>query len=462
MAFVARFVSALALVPLLVAPSSAQASPLPAPPPVPRGALRYEPPIRIIIDCHADPFFGGDKPAVYAQWIANANWLIDVLDQHGAYVSWGEVGEFGEFVVEGGTGGPGAALLRRAYQSGGAIFPHSHSEYRAGVHQWPDVPQPSDPAWVQRNWDDVIGWTEQAILVALTPLPEPLGEIRCVRGAHLPGDEYQFHALMASTAIPYREAGPDESFYAYFEHYVYHPYRPSPANVLDESLSTPFVQLTHGPVIGLAGIHNGVFQDYTLEAAKAQFLLEFVNWRHRWRTGAPDHEWCFGGGGHPSNYNPGDAPRLALPPLLTWLDTWFVGQAMPDGTRIAEYSSERRVGEAFLAWEAAHPGESSFRYPATAQDYDWYPWLRPAHEELHGSRHVADLAAPSGVRAFRLQSASLATIVLAWSDAGWTALDLSAIFGAGMVTRRGLESGSSALAASSAVPIGGEPVVVRL
>jgi len=422
----------------------------------------HEPPIRVVVNCHADPFGGGNKFATYNQWIANANWLLDELEGHGAKVSWGQVGEFGEFVVEGGAAGPGAELLRRVYASGGGIQAHSHQEYHANTHVWPPVPVPGDDAWVLRNWDDALGSTEDAVLTALDPLPEPLAAIVCLRGAHLPSFEPDFHGLMASFAMPFRAAGPGEVFYRYFEHYGYHPYRPSPSNALDESLTAPFVQLVHGSVIGRAQVHFGIFQDNTLASMQAQFLLEFVNWRFRWKTGAVDRVWCFGGGGHPSDYDAGDPSRTTLPPLLDWLDAHFVGRRMPDGTLIAAYSSERAVGEEFLAWEQAHPGASSFRYPATTQDYSWYPWLRPAHEELGDARHVADLAAPAGSSAYRLTNGLGATVVLAWSDAGETILDLSPVFaGSQPVVVRGLESGVAGSAAPTAVPLGSEAVVVR-
>lgn len=438
---VVRAVSPLALSALLSAPAAAQT----------------QDPIHLVIDLHADPLPNTApvdvKLNVYQGRVANAEWVLDQTDPVGARVSFLASGQFMELVAGGGPTGDGAALLRRLYASGQQIGSHSHQEYRAGVLDWPNVADPTSYAAAEQSWTDDVTWVNAAIETAFwgSP-PEPLAAINCVKGAHLPKDEADYHSLMSAFAMQIREPGPEEDYFGVAGHHIWHPYRPSPIDLMCEEPTAPFVQVTQGSVIGVADVHHGVFQDMTAGAVKRQFVQLYLNWRHRDRTGLPPKVWCWGWGGHAYDFAEDGESRAALVDVLAWLDEHFADRVEPTGSHVLRWSTHREAAADFVAWESAHPGTSSF------DGCSAYPWLEPVRDELRDYAWSADLALSPGTDAFLFERDGREAAVL-WRAGGLALEDLHSIFG-GPVRVVGLETGAVGTADATHVLVGAEPLMV--
>lgn len=426
-------------------------------------AAAQQPPIRVFFDTHVDPLPQGISLAE-KQTIANlsvdaADWILDQLDPIGGKISFLSVGEFMEVVVGMGAGSPGDVLLRRIYASGGQIGSHSHSEVRLGAYDWPQLTGTTTYADAMQSWQDNVDWVDAGITMALGPtLPEPLADINCVKGAHLPKTEGEFQTLMPVFGFEIRQGGPEEDYVQWYDHYIFHPYRPATHNAMAENLAGSFVCTPQGIMIGKAGVHHGVYQDMTAPVAKRRFLQVFLNWRHADRLGLPEKVWCFGWGSHPLDYGAGAPERADLVDFLAWLDADWIGAAAATGSTIADWSTQRAIGEEYLAWEAAYPGASSFPEDADEVDWEEYPWLRAVAEELYDTQWVAELALGGGVVAHHLTRGPVDVVVL-WRDAGAATVDLSGLLNP-VVRVIGAESGLLLGTDSASVAVGPEPVIV--
>jgi len=441
--------------------------PTPRPAGAHAGRVDQQSPIRMHFDLHADPL-PNDAPlsvkqGLYNDWCAWVSWVLDQTEPLGVQIAFLSGGQWMELTVADGTAGVGAEVLRRIYHSGGQIGSHSHWEQWQGQpFNWPSLnPTTATLAQSQDLWQDAADWVDQGILTAFAGAPpEPLADIHCVRGSHAPGNEPDFHALMQQFAYRIRQPGPEEDYYGWYGHHIWHPFRPSAQNPMGEDLNAPFVSVTQGSVIGLAQVHHGVFQDMTAPAIKRQFLQLYVNWRFRDRTGAGDKVWCWGWGSHASDFNPGSPSRTALLDVLPWLEQHFAHKVEPSGSKVLEWSTHRATGAAYFAWEAAHPATSSFSFNSLAVNWQEYPWLRPVAEELAGFGWTADLALASGTHAFLLDHGTSGTqAALLWRDTGNSIEDLSAHF-SGAVRVLGLETGALLGTNPSSVAVAQEPVWV--
>jgi hypothetical protein len=432
------------------------------PAPAPRADVQ-QPPIRIIFDSHVDPLPQGitlaEKQIIAQQSVDSADWILDQLDPIGGQLSFLAVGEFMEIIVGAGSGSPGDLLLQRIYASGGQIGSHSHSEIRSGAYDWPQLSGTTTYADAQQSWQDNVDWVNAAITLALGPsLPEPLADINCVKGAHLPQTESEFQTLMPAFGFQFRQGGPEEDYVQWYDHYIMHPYRPAAHNAMAEDLGGSFVCIPQCTTVGKAGSHHGIYQDMTAPYAKRRFLQTYLNWRHADRLGLPEKVWCFGWGSHPLDYRAGAPERVDLTEVLAWLDAGWIGASAATGSTIAEWSTQREVGTAYLAWEAAHPGVSSFSEDADEVDWDEYPWLRAVAEELFDTQWAAELALGSGVVAHHLTRGPVDVVVL-WRDAGAATVDLSAMLNP-VVRVVGAETGILYGTDPAAIPVGAEPVIV--
>ncbi|MEW6744553.1 MAG: hypothetical protein AB1486_17500 [Planctomycetota bacterium] len=419
-----------------------------------------QPPIRVIFDNHMDPLPPIDLEArheVYLDHISWVTWALDQVEPLGVQVSFLSCGEFMEFVSEEGALGPGAALLRRLYGMGRQIGSHSHQEYQRGAHDWPDVPVP-DLNWSRRSWSDNIRLVNDGILTALGPdLPEPLANINCVKGAHLPKTEAEYHELMSEFDLGIRQAGPEEDYYAYFNHHIWHPFRPSAANYLAEDLTAPFVAVPAGPVIGQAAVHHGIFQDMTAPNVKRMFLQAYLNWRFCDRQARPEKIWTFGWASHGHDFAPGSESRAALVEVTSWLQADFMNSFEPTGSKVATWSTYRETAAAYRDWEAAHPGSSSFSFDGGRVRWSEYPWLRAVAEELEQAHYVDRLSLPGDVQGHLLERDDSGMAVL-WDATDSAVIDLSAWLQA-PVRIVDLESGLLVGSDPAAVPVSTSPVI---
>ncbi|MBI4878534.1 MAG: hypothetical protein HY812_02600 [Planctomycetes bacterium] len=421
-------------------------------------AAQTQGPIRIVFDLHCDPIENGlplaQKQATYQAWIDNINWVLDQTEPLGVRISFLSGGPWAEWLVQEGSLGNGAALLRRLYGSGQQIGSHSHAEYWAGQNDWPQTAPDALTCW-----QDNVSWVDSAITTAYAGSPpEALAAINCVRGTHLPSDGLQYQALMAQFGFSVRQPGAEEDYYGWYGHHIWHPFRPSATNAMGEDLSVPFVTPTQGAVVGLMQVHHNTLQDMTPAGMKRQFLQLYVNWRHRDRMGLPDKVWCWGWGSHASDFDPADASRPAMVEMIQWLDARFAQRVEPTGSDTMTWDTHRGVGSAYQAWEAAHPGLSSFSFDSLSVNWTEYPYLRAAAEELNGFGWQADLALAPGVEACHLKKGPLDAVLL-WRDAGTSTHDLSALVGP-VVRVVGLETGNLIGTDPTLVTVGQEPILV--
>jgi hypothetical protein len=183
-----------------------------------------------------------------------------------------------------------------------------------------------------------------------------------------------------------------------------------------------------------------------------RFLMLYAEWLARERTGAEDKVWVFGVCHHP-NY--GDRYNAEITEFLSWLDQHFVGQASPHGNVIAHYATIAEIGQEYAAWEAQHPGASSFHY-VRGEPYPYTYAMIP--DKLEGATYEASLDLGPGVTAFRF-SKDGRPIYLFWSDQGERTVDLSGeVAGQVRVTdSRGAES----LHDAASLPLTEEPLIVE-
>jgi len=415
------------------------------------------------MDMHVDPTANaqspGQKSTYYHDKIDNMNWVLDQTEPLGVQISFLSVGCFMEVVVNDGISGMGVPFLQRIYANGGQIGSHSHSEHRAGFLDWPNYPDTATFAECTDSWQDNIDWVNQGIVLALgLPLPEPIEDINCVKGSHLPKNEPDYHSLMKTFGMQIREGGAEEDFYGLYEHFIWNPFRPSPSNYMAEDLSAPFVVATHGSVIGLEQVHHGITQDMRANKVKRRFIQIYLNWRYNDRLGLPEKVWSWGWGSHGKDYDPGAPSRGHMVDVITWLDKNFVGKIAGTGSQIMKWSTQRETAEDYFAWETAHPGISSMSAQNTAVDWADYPYLRAVCEELSGWSWSADLSLGSGTTAFLLEKGPHKAVVM-WLDAGSATVDLSSYL-SGDYRVVDLETGIQIASGGMAgVTLGGTPLI---
>ena len=196
-------------------------------------------PILLTFDLHVDPVTNGfsenGKAAVFQERTEWMEWVLDQTERDSIPISFLSSGWYMERVAFGEASGKGALLVRRMYESGGQIGSHHHKEFRAGSFNWPTMKSDALLHMVRKQWKDNIDWVNAGIQKALLIDPPVLAyssDINRIKGAHAPQSEIEYHQLMTEFGLDVREPGPEEDYYGYFGHHVWHPYRPSPINYL--------------------------------------------------------------------------------------------------------------------------------------------------------------------------------------------------------------------------------------
>ncbi|MBI4612050.1 MAG: hypothetical protein HY720_00405 [Planctomycetes bacterium] len=406
---------------LLAAPARAQTEAAPA-----------QGPILVTFDLHMDPM--GTDPErgreLYRSWLTAAEWLLGVVEPRGAKLSFSTVGQFAEFSLE--DRERSFPIVRRLYESGGSVGTHSHTWVREEAFRWTDVTHRAALADSRRVWADDVGMVDR-LVAAVFDLDDPtaIRGINNLRGTHLPGPAADRQALFAEYGFRVSQAGPGEDFVAYFDHYMYHPFRPSSENELAEDRRGPVVLTQAGPVLGQVGVHKGVEQDMSLPRIQARFLGEVLCWLHDLRTGAPERVWCFGWGSHGSDVVPRGVSRRWVEPALDWFDAHFAGRRI-GGAVVARYSSYAEEAELYEAWEKAHPDLPSRCYPERTREWAKYPWLVPVAAYLWGATYVEALRSDETVQIHRLEAPEelggpYPIVVVLPAGAGDVTVDLSAV-----------------------------------
>lgn len=414
------------------------------------------PPIQLIFDNHMDPMQGiplAQRPTVYAAWRDALQWLLNVCDARGARISFCTVGEFMEYVQTDPSAWP---LLAAVYASGGSIGTHSHQEHRVAVHDWQNLPPNPTPAQVLDAWNDHVG-TVDATIAMIFGLSDP-AEIRAInnlRGTHVPGSDAERIALMEDFGFEIHQQGPCEIFYTYFQHYAMNPFRPAGGgNFLVNDPDGPVICSPFGPVLGKNEVHFGINQDMRLPAVQARFLITLLNWLDDVYHGQTGRVWVTGWGSHGSDMVPGQVTRNLTIPALDWHKSLFIDETV-SGRQALAFSSAAQSASLYRTWEAAHPGEASFNYPATATNWALYPYLMPVARYLVGATYVSAIKV-GPVRLHRL-TAPVANggpydLFVAYPNADAPAtVDLAAVLGQPTVLTVSPRSGLAPVSPSDAV-----------
>ena len=406
-------------------------------------------PILLTFDLHVDPVSNGfseeGKAAAFQERTEWMEWVLDQTEPHSIPISFLSGGWYMERVAFEEASGDGALLVRRMYENGGQIGSHHHNDFRSGPFNWPSMESGASLQMVRKQWKNNIDWVNAGIEKALAIDPPVLADnsdINRIKGAHSPQNESDYHQLMSEFGLDVREPGPEEDYYGYFDHHIWHPYRPSEANYLGEDLNAPFVQVPSGPVIGYKTVHHGTLQDMRPASMKRQILQIYLNWRYANRISADPKVWTWGWGSHAKDFEPASESRLALLEILPWIETHFRSRIEPDGSSVLQYATHLEVADAYLNWETENSGVSSFSFDSlVVEDWTTYPWLQAVAEEMYGYLWESDLAI-SDVTAFQLDRDGSDAVLLYSDEMVTVNVDLEFIFPS-RVQIVGLESGDT-------------------
>jgi len=423
-----------------------------------------QPPINITWDLHCDPLPQSmgveERRVMFRRQLTNAAWLLDLVEPYGARISFLAVGECYEFCVEESERDVCLPLLRRLEESGGILGTHAHAEYSQGPHDWATVPNAyTSPAEadVRRAWEGSKGFTDEAVRQALGLAdPEALARVNTACESHLQlADATE---LMEEHGYTIREGGADQALARFFGHVPWNPYRPSGANPIAEDLTTRFVTIPQGMVIGQVGLHAGVWQDGSAARKEAELLALYATWIERARAGLPPKVWSFGWGVHTQDLDEGSPSRAAIEELVPWLYEHFVTRTTADGNSIARFASYVDVRDEYEAWEAASPGVSSFDYPTSSADYGLYPYLEHVNHYLRNARLEEQIEAPAGVELYGL-AADGHPLLLAVSGGAAATVDASSL-GVSTVRRVDVVTGETSEVSAASVGVGPHSAVL--
>ena len=412
-----------------------------------------QPPVDIVFKIHIEPQSDGtgrepveQRRQGYRKRRDDVEAVRAIAEAHGARLSIHGNGEFWEFAREEGD----ADRVRAWLAAGHHVGLHMHAVYRRGPHDWPSLPAAEQTAERLRSlWQD-----HYDALVALVP------EIRLAGATPFNFQGGTFEALMRSFNFSILGGGRHEMALAWLGHPPFNPWRPGEADLMEDLANKDYLLVFHTPQITEADEHGPehVFQDQTPPHLQVEFLQVLMERDRQERTGGVEKRWLFGFLTHDNKSGP--SVRAEIERFLAWLDGYVA-------VGLARYASFDDVAAGFVAWEAAHPGVSSFHY----QQGDPYPYAFPAlAEALRASETVAvdlvgSLDLGMGLTAYRLSrgprnGASREELLLLWRSAGAASVDLSSVF-PGTVRVMDGATGAETQAAAAAVVIGPDPVLVR-
>ncbi len=167
----------------------------------------------------------------------------------------------------------------------------------------------------------------------------------------------------------------EECFYEYFQHSVWNPFRPDTTGMLWEDPDQRiYVRTPTAEVIGGTGTHYGAPQDGTVPARQKDLIMLLLN---KWYLESKGIEkvWDIALTLHFYNLNPPDPydhelsqRRDEFKRFVEWMNKYFIGKDV-------KWSTPDEIYEEFIAWENAHPGESSFEYKGEHEfDLENYPY----------------------------------------------------------------------------------------
>lgn len=354
--------------------------------------------IMVLLDLHADPMGGpvSTQAVTFSNWVNASHWLLDRTEPRGAKVSFLTVGGFAEWARE--IPDLGYPLMQRLYASGAQLGTHSHTEYRASPHNWTNLPPAPSLPQLTNFWNDHLNMVDALVAESLGfTAAADIRRVNSIRGSHAPSSDQLRLDFLAMSGYTQHQQGPDEQYYAYFEHYPMNPYRPRGTNLLEHDPAGPVVLAPFGPVLGANAIHYGINQDMRQPAVKARMLLEVLNWLHDRRVAGTERIWVSGWGQHCSDVLASGPSYTNVVPMLDWLNEHFIGKPV-GGAVAANWASMGEAGEAYRQWETTHPGAASFSYAPTNTDWNQYQYLRPAAAYLASAFYLSNMPPVGPVR----------------------------------------------------------------
>ncbi|MEE2906419.1 MAG: hypothetical protein VX527_01160 [Planctomycetota bacterium] len=345
-------------------------------------------PIQCIVDVHCDPMAPSEtvQAAQYLEWVEWVDWGLTEAEAVGGKISFLSTGQFMEWVLENPNPAESVNLIPRLAASGDNFLgTHSHQKHRVDTHNWPELgPNPTD-LQIEAHWIDHQDYVNLVIQDQLGVTdPSEILEINCVRGAHLPheSNEELFQELAVTYGFPIREQGPDEAFFEHFDHFVWHPYRPSTSNLLVHDPEGPMIVSPFGPVLGKVGEHHGVMQDMSDRAVQGRFVMELLNWLDEAYLGDQPHVWTTGWSSHCHDLLPGNETHDQWAGMFQWMTLHFVSETV-SGMQAVEFSTMKASAALHEQWEMDYPNVIPFSYAENDTNMDAYPWSRAIYTYMN-------------------------------------------------------------------------------
>ncbi|MCD4834032.1 MAG: hypothetical protein K8R31_09575 [Bacteroidales bacterium] len=417
--------------------------------------------INIVFDVHTHEDFiievvsGSPNPEIRMQvfkaQLNDLEWLLDITRNYGADISFLSVGPWAEMCTESEDKERCLSLVKQLYESGGIIGTHSHEYKSKGqFNEWEklqlfQMTGSEQKKYLEENVEFVNNMIKEALGLSN---PSEISAVNLVYGSPEPrgitnNEKYNW---LSGLGFKMKEGGEEQQMLPYFHQVPYNPFRPGEF-VLEENTDGKLITIPQYPIFD-TGTHFGVEIDASAKHLKAMFLQLYLNWK----TNENDLVWVFSVGSHLHDWDPNDVDnRQCLDEMLGWLQEYFVDKG------IAEFSNYREVMEEFEEWESTNPGTSSFHYPLTYPDYDYYPYLEWVNRYLKNSLVKNKIQTEQEVNAYLMESGNY-QLVLAFTDKTSTLLDLSEYFSS-PISRVYLETGESDLIDPSSISLDQRSVI---
>jgi hypothetical protein len=357
-------------------------------------------------------------PTDYQRSHDDIDWLMQEAARHDMRFTILLLGWYPKWAMEQGDLSQFEALLAAGHEIGTHVHPVTYDPDQDLWVGWPDrlnkFGRPAyDASLANQAWDDSHRFTASMLdAIGVTNQNRIVGPFifTC-------SDEGQ---LMARFGFDAAAGDRSEIGTSYFGHTVWNPWRPAandePGHEIEEDPNAAFLSIDHYAQIGAFQETHPV--DLAIPQLQRHFLMLYTEWLSRERTGAEDRTWVFGFVYHP-NYT--DRYHADLVEFLDWLDTHFINRPSPHGNTVARYATIGEIVQEHHAWEAAHPGTSSFSYVRG----DPYPYTyATVATKLEGAAYEAHVDLGPGVSCFRFSKDGKPLYML-WSDAGEQTVDLS-------------------------------------
>jgi len=421
------------------------------------GIPDYEPPINVFVILHIDEL--GElgmktfkpEPPMYTNTRDEIDWVMEEAARHGLHVTSLYNGWFTKMALEMNDLSQFSALLAAGHEIGSEAHQITYDEAQGlwvthhdelSIFGRPNY----DPEVARQAWADSSSRIDAVLEAIGSRAPN---RIMCSTALSL-SDERN---LMSEFGFSIAAGNRLEASVNYLGHMSWNPWRAANSDELGyevaEDLSSPYVSINHGAQVGGTESHD---VDVTVPQLQRQFLMLYAEWLSRERTGAEDRVWSIGFVQHP---NHGTRYNADLVEFLDWLDKYFIGHKSPYGNTIARYATVGEIVDEFLAWEASHPGVSSFHY---VRD-DPYPYTYAMLPQmLKGTDYEAHVDLGPGVSCFRFSKEGQ-PIYLLWSERGQRTVDLSAELRGQVRTTDA--RGEQSLLDATALPVTEEPTLVE-